>query len=32
MSVLTVTDLNHGFGDRTIFDNVSFRLLKGEHI
>jgi ATPase subunit of ABC transporter with duplicated ATPase domains len=32
MSVLTVTDLKHGFGDRTIFDNVSFRLLKGEHI
>ena len=32
MSVLTVTDLNHGFGDRTIFDHVSFRLLKGEHI
>lgn len=32
MSILTVKDLNHGFGDRTIFDNVSFRLLKGEHI
>jgi ATPase subunit of ABC transporter with duplicated ATPase domains len=27
-----VKDLNHGFGDRAIFENVSFRLLKGEHI
>lgn len=24
--------LSHGFGDRTIFTDVSFRLLKGEHI
>jgi ATPase subunit of ABC transporter with duplicated ATPase domains len=32
MSILTVKDLSHGFGDRAIFDNVSFRLLKGEHI
>ena len=42
MSLLTVTGLTHGFGDRAIFnnvsfqlnrlDNVSFRLLKGEHI
>ena len=30
--VLEVSNLSHGFGDRTIFDNVSFRLLKGEHI
>ena len=30
--VLEVTNLSHGFGDRAIFDNVSFRLLKGEHI
>lgn len=30
--ILEVTDLSHGFGDRAIFDNVSFRLLKGEHI
>lgn len=30
--VLEVSKLSHGFGDRTIFDNVSFRLLKGEHI
>ncbi len=32
MSILTVTQLSHGFGGRGIFDNVSFRLLKGEHI
>lgn len=32
MSILNVEHLNHGFGDRTIFNNVSFRLLKGEHI
>lgn len=32
MSILTVTDLNHGFGDRTILKNVNFRLLKGEHV
>lgn len=30
--ILEVSKLSHGFGDRTIFDNVSFRLLKGEHI
>ena len=32
MSILTVEHLSHGFGDRTIFDDVSFRLLAGEHI
>jgi len=32
MSLLTVNNLSHGFGDRAIFDDVSFRLLKGEHI
>ncbi|WP_062197118.1 ABC-F family ATP-binding cassette domain-containing protein [Massilibacterium senegalense] len=32
MSILTVSHLSHGFGDRTIFTDVSFRLLKGEHI
>ncbi|MDN4075154.1 ABC-F family ATP-binding cassette domain-containing protein [Fictibacillus terranigra] len=32
MSVLTVKNLSHGFGDRAIFNDVSFRLLKGEHI
>ena len=30
--ILNVTNLSHGFGDRAIFHNVSFRLLKGEHI
>ncbi len=30
--ILNVENLTHGFGDRAIFDNVSFRLLKGEHI
>lgn len=32
MSILNVEHLTHGFGDRAIFQNVSFRLLKGEHI
>jgi len=32
MSILTVTKLSHGFGDRAIFNDVSFRLLKGEHV
>lgn len=32
MSILEVKNLSHGFGDRSIFENVSFRLLKGEHI
>lgn len=32
MSILNVEDLSHGFGDRAIFNHVSFRLLKGEHI
>lgn len=32
MSILNVEHLSHGFGDRAIFRDVSFRLLKGEHI
>ncbi|MBO5330125.1 MAG: ABC-F family ATP-binding cassette domain-containing protein [Anaerotignum sp.] len=32
MSILNVVNLNHGFGDRAIYKDVSFRLLKGEHI
>lgn len=32
MSILNVEHLSHSFGDRIIFDDVSFRLLKGEHI
>lgn len=30
--ILNVENLSHGFGDRAIFNDVSFRLLKGEHI
>jgi len=30
--ILSVKNLSHGFGDRAIFNDVSFRLLKGEHI
>ncbi len=32
MSILNVEHLSHGFGDRAIFEDISFRLLKGEHI
>ena len=32
MSILNVEHLTNGFGDRAIFADVSFRLLKGEHI
>ena len=32
MCILNVEHLTHGFGDRAIFEDVSFRLLKGEHI
>jgi len=32
MSILTVENMSHAFGERTIFSDVSFRLLKGEHI
>lgn len=32
MSILTVEHLTHVFGDRAIFSDVSFRLLRGEHI
>ncbi|MDP4098629.1 ATP-binding cassette domain-containing protein [Paenibacillus sp. P96] len=32
MSLLTVEDVSHNFGDRTLFKNVSFRLLPGEHV
>ena len=32
MSILNVEHLSHGFVDRAIFEDVSFRLLKGEHI
>ncbi len=32
MSLLSVSNVSHDFGGRTILENVSFRLLKGEHI
>lgn len=32
MSILNVEHLTHGFGDRAIFEDVSFRLLKGQHV
>lgn len=32
MSILTVENVSHGFGARTILENASFRLLKGEHV
>ncbi|WP_411679625.1 ABC-F family ATP-binding cassette domain-containing protein [Clostridium thailandense] len=32
MSILTVKNVSHGFGDRAILEDVSFRLLKGEHV
>jgi len=32
VSILEVTKLGHGFGARTLFQNVSFRLLRGEHV
>ncbi len=32
MSILTVESVSHGFGGRKILEDVSFRLLKGEHV
>ena len=32
MSILTVSNVSHGFGGRQILEDVSFRLLKGEHV
>ncbi len=32
MSILAVEQLTHHYGDKLILDNVSFRMLKGEHI
>ena len=32
MSILEVKKLGHGFGARTLFHDVSFRLLRGEHV
>lgn len=30
--ILSVSHLSHGFGEREIYEDVSFRLLKGEHV
>ena len=32
MSILTVKNVSHSFGGRQILENVSFRLLNGEHV
>ena len=32
MSLLSIDKLGHSFGDRTLFKDVSFRLMAGEHI
>lgn len=32
MSILNVSHLSHSYGGREIFEDVSFRLLKGEHV
>ncbi|MGE5673594.1 MAG: ABC-F family ATP-binding cassette domain-containing protein [Mycobacterium leprae] len=32
MSILEVNKLGHGFGARSLFHDVSFRLLRGEHV
>lgn len=32
MAILTVEKLGHSFGDRTLFKDVSFRLVEGDHI
>lgn len=32
MSILTIKNMSHSFGDRVIFKDASFRFLKGEHV
>lgn len=32
MSILTIENMSHSFGDRVLFNKVSFRLLRGEHL
>ncbi len=32
MSILTVSNVSHSFGGRSILENASFRLLNGEHV
>ncbi len=31
MSILNIENISFSFGDKTIFKNMSLRLLKGEH-
>lgn len=31
MSILNVEQVTHSYGDKTIFQNISFRLVRGEH-
>lgn len=32
MSLLEITNLSHGFGDKTIYKSAAFSLFKGEHV
>lgn len=32
MSILAIENMSHSFGERVLFSNISFRLLRGEHI
>ena len=32
MSILTVENLSHSYGEKTILYNACFRILKGEHV
>ena len=32
MSILTVENMSHVFGGRVIYEDVSFKLNKGEHV
>lgn len=32
MSIINVQNVSHSFGGRVIFEDISFRLLKGEHV
>lgn len=31
MSIVTVAQLSHTYGDKNVFHNISFRLVRGEH-
>lgn len=32
MSILTIENMSHSFGDRLLFSNAAFKLIKGEHV